>query len=182
MSTKERLTTDHPRTNVETALNLFYENGNQTWVRSGGAAPEFPDISLNDYIRQIIHDHDAQEWIDPRVDDLELSEALSEALFDGPDTIEGLIATLYTVAWAYSMLREKLMQYEDDDGNDLLIHLPVKIGSKVYRLQKINGEDQVCVGLFSLADVQRYGKTVFGSARDAALALSKQGGGHEQAD
>lgn len=33
-----RLTTDKPRDNTETALNLFYIKGHETWVRGGGPA------------------------------------------------------------------------------------------------------------------------------------------------
>lgn len=40
---------------------------------------------------------------------------MGEWLFDGPDTTEGVMALLYTAAWAYSELRHKLMQYEDSE-------------------------------------------------------------------
>ena len=48
-----------------------------------------------------------------RKDDLELSCATSEWLFDGIDTIEGVVALLYTMAWAFAETRERLRMYEE---------------------------------------------------------------------
>lgn len=36
-----------------------------------------------------------------------------EHLFDGPETIEGLLAEHYTLSWALASLRDKLKHYED---------------------------------------------------------------------
>ena len=33
-----RITTDHPSDNIETALNLFYIKNGETWVRGGGVS------------------------------------------------------------------------------------------------------------------------------------------------
>lgn len=38
---------------------------------------------------------------------------LYEHLFDGPETIEGLLAEHYTLSWALASLRDKLKHYED---------------------------------------------------------------------
>lgn len=38
---------------------------------------------------------------------------LCEHLFDGPETIEGLLAEHYTLSWALASLRDKLKHYED---------------------------------------------------------------------
>ena len=46
-------------------------------------------------------------------DDLELSCATSEWLFDGIETIEGVVALLYTMAWAFAETRERLRMYEE---------------------------------------------------------------------
>lgn len=106
-----RLTTDKPEDNVETALNLFYIKDREAFVRGGGPAPDFKDISLNEYTRQLIRTHAQAE--DADMDDEELSMMMAEWVIEGPDTIEGLIATLYTAAWAFSELRERLKGYED---------------------------------------------------------------------
>ena len=52
-----RITTDHPSDNIETALNLFYIKNGETWVRGGGPGPEFPEASLFDYLREIVKMH-----------------------------------------------------------------------------------------------------------------------------
>ena len=108
----ERLTTNDPQGNVETAHNLFYAKDTEAWVRGGGAAPDYADITLYDFIRQIVQNLGPMS-IDTSVPDEELGEELCELLFDGTGTIEGLVATLYTAAWAFADLRKRLAAYED---------------------------------------------------------------------
>ena len=100
---------DDPQDNVSTALNLFYVKDGWTWVRGGGPAPDYADVSLCDYIRLIAKEHglDMAEG-----DDDEISMEMAELLFDGTSTIDGIVATLYTAAWAFAELREKLKGYE----------------------------------------------------------------------
>lgn len=43
----------------------------------------------------------------------EISFAMAEYLFDGYEEPSGLIALLYTAAWSYAELRERLKAYED---------------------------------------------------------------------
>lgn len=43
----------------------------------------------------------------------EFDMTLYEHLFDGPETIEGLLAEHYTLSWALASLRDKLKHYED---------------------------------------------------------------------
>lgn len=108
----KRLTTDTPKNNLESALNLFYAKDGEAWVLRGGSEPNYVDVTLFDYIRSAI-----PNVLGPLVSNLsddELSEVLSENwLFDGNSTVEGLIATLYTAAWAFAELRERLKMYED---------------------------------------------------------------------
>lgn len=108
----ERLTTNDPLGNVETAHNLFYVKNAEVWVCGGGAAPDYADITLYDFIRQIVQSLGPMS-IDTSVPDEELGEELCELLFDGTGTIEGLVATLYTAAWAFADLRNRLASYED---------------------------------------------------------------------
>ncbi len=100
---------DDPQDNVSTALNLFYVKDGWTWVRGGGPAPDYADVSLCDYIRLIAKEHglDMAEG-----DDDAISIEMAELLFDGTSTIDGIVATLYTAAWAFAELREKLKGYE----------------------------------------------------------------------
>lgn len=68
-----------------------------------------------------IEDKDAKE-IARLVDDIKFcverptlnpTATLCEHLFDGPETIEGLLAEHYTLSWALASLRDKLKHYED---------------------------------------------------------------------
>lgn len=107
----ERLTNDNPQDNVSSALNLFYVKDGSAWVRGGGPGPEYKDISLDDYVRMI-----SQKWnldIAKSENDEDISCEMAELLFDGTDTVEGIIATLYTAGWAFAELRERLFTYED---------------------------------------------------------------------
>lgn len=107
----KRLTTNTPKDNYDTALNLFYIKDEWTWVRGGGQAPDYTDVSLSDYIRLISKAHIPDAELPE--DDQDLSYLMADMLLYEPETVEGLIATLYAAGWAYSELREKLMQYED---------------------------------------------------------------------
>lgn len=113
----KRLTTDIPKNNLESALNLFYAKDGEAWVLRGGSEPDYVDVTLFDYIRAAIAKN-----LGPSMSNLsndELSEVLSEDwLFDGNSTVEGLIATLYTAAWAFAELRARLKMYEDRDQED----------------------------------------------------------------
>ena len=107
----KRLTTNCPDNNLDAALNLFYIKDFETWVRGGGDGPDYPDIRLYDFIRKaakiLLPD------LDFPMDDDGVDYAMGELLLDGPDEPTGLLALLYTAAWAYAELRGRLMQYED---------------------------------------------------------------------
>lgn len=108
----ERLTTDAPNTNLERALNLFYAKDGEAWVLRGGSYPAYVDVTLFDYIRSAILNNLGPSM--SNLGDEELGEVLSENwLFDGNSTVEGLISTLYTAAWAFAELRARLKSYED---------------------------------------------------------------------
>lgn len=107
----KRLTTDTPKDNLETALNLFYIKDHETWVRGYGPAPEYADVSLFDLTRDIVKTHIPDAELP--ADNDNLSNMMPEWLMDGIDSAEGIVALLYTAAWAYAELRHKLMRYED---------------------------------------------------------------------
>lgn len=101
-----RLTTDNPVDNFQTALNFtdVSEDG-WVWLRQ-------PEMALTEYARQLVKGHGSS--IDLNCNDMELSESLTDHLFDDPkQSIDGLIAEHYTILWAYATLREKLKWYED---------------------------------------------------------------------
>ena len=139
----DRLTTDNPNGNTENALNLFYIKDMETWVRGGGPAPEYPDVRLVEYIRDIARKHGLT--ISLETADEDLVDELFDILLDGTDTIEGVVATLNTAAWAFAALRDRLKAYEDtgltpERADDLakadtdghLLVLPCNVGDTVY--------------------------------------------------
>lgn len=107
----KRLTTDTPKDNLEAALNLFYIKDHETWVRGGGPGPEYADVTLFSFIRDVVKTHIPDVELPEDNDDL--SNMMPEWLMDGIDSAEGVVALLYTAAWAYAELRDKLMRYED---------------------------------------------------------------------
>lgn len=106
-----RLTTDTPSDNFETSLNLFYVRDGDVFVRGGGDAPDYADISLTDFIREVAKMLCPDMLLPESAE--EISFAMAEYLFDGYEEPTGLIAMLYTAAWAYAELRERLKSYED---------------------------------------------------------------------
>lgn len=111
----KRLTTDNPQNDIETALNRFYVKDGWTWVRGSGPEPEYPDVSLNDYVRQIAKAFPGTLDIDSDASDDGLSEIMADWLFYGNDTAEGVVASFYAAAWAFAELRHRLALYEDTD-------------------------------------------------------------------
>lgn len=83
-------------------------------MRGYGPAPDFEDARLYDMARDLLRKY-SPETLDnvDLSDDNELSCAVSEMLFDGTDTMEGVIALLYTMAWAFAETRERLRMYEE---------------------------------------------------------------------
>lgn len=110
MFPQRRMTTDTPDGNYSQALNLFVR-GEDGWVQMPSRS-----ISLNDYMKQLIKAHNAD--IDTEGTPEEFDMTLCEHLFDGPETIEGLLAEHYTLSWALASLRDKLKHYEDAHPGD----------------------------------------------------------------
>lgn len=127
----ERMTTDTPESNMENVLNRFYMNSDRwVMVRGGGEDPKFPNVSLTNYVKRLAAHHNAD--INLNGDDFDISEEMTDTLYDGPDTIEGLIADLYAAAVAAATLREKLRRYENEEEAGRLLHLPYSFGEEVY--------------------------------------------------
>lgn len=108
----KRLTTDTPKDNLEAALNLFYIKDHETWVLGGGPGPEYADVNLFDFIRNVVEMHIPDVELPEDNDDL--ADMMPEWLMYGIESVEGVVALLYTAAWAYSALRHKLKRYEDN--------------------------------------------------------------------
>ena len=107
----ERLTTDNPTDNIEASLNLFYVRDGDAFIRGGGDAPDYADISVTDFIRKAARTICPDMLLPESAE--EISFAMAEYLFDGYEEPSGLIALLYTAAWSYAGLRERLKAYEN---------------------------------------------------------------------
>lgn len=108
------IVTDNPQDNVEAALNLVIIKNNEVYVRGYGPAPDFDDARLYDITRDLLRKYSPETLENTDLsDDDELSLAVAEMLFDGTDTMEGVIALLYTMAWAFAETRERLRMYEE---------------------------------------------------------------------
>lgn len=106
-----RLTTDTPKNNTQTALNLFYVKDKETWVR--GYGENGADITLFDLIRKIVRRHTKYAAFPETMPDSDISFTMAEWLVDETDSIEGVLALLYQAAWVCAELREHLKQFED---------------------------------------------------------------------
>lgn len=106
-----RLTTDTPKNNTQTALNLFYVKDKETWVR--GYGENGADITLFDLIRKLVRRHTKYAAFPETMSDSDISFTMAEWLVDGTDSIEGVLALLYQAAWVCAELREHLKQFED---------------------------------------------------------------------
>lgn len=110
-----RLTTDTPESNLEMALNLFYVKDRQTWVR--GYGKDGADISLSDLMRELMEQY-AEPIAPPKtMSDDDISFTVAEWLFDGTESIEGILALLYQAAWVCAGLREHLKRFEDKEDD-----------------------------------------------------------------
>lgn len=107
------IVTDDPQDNVAAALNLVFVKDNEVYVRGYGPAPDFADTRLYDMARDLLLKYSPETLENADLnDDNELSCAIAEMLFDGTDTMEGVVALLYTMAWAFAETRERLRMYE----------------------------------------------------------------------
>ena len=105
---------DDPQDNVEAALNLVFVKNSEVYVRGYGPAPDFDDARLYDMARDLLRKYSPETLENADLsDDNELSWAIAEMLFDSTDTMEGVIALLYTMAWAFAETRERLRMYEE---------------------------------------------------------------------
>ena len=105
-----RMVTDDPKDNVQTCYNLYYIKDQEVYVRGYGDDPADPDVSLFKFIRDLIKRFVPDAEIPDS--DMDLGFMLSEWLMFGCDCMEGVLALLYTSAWAMSELRHMLGMYE----------------------------------------------------------------------
>ena len=113
----ERLTTDDEKS-MFYCFNLFYAKDNEIWVRGGGPEPDYQDVSLVQWIKRAATEH--QLNIDAENAE-SLGDEMYDALQDGSDTVEGIVALLHAAAVQATEMRHRLKSVEDilDDDYDL---------------------------------------------------------------
>lgn len=134
----KRLTTDRPQDNVQSTLNLFYVKDKETWIRGGGPAPEYRDVSLDDFMRRMIK----EKHMDVKVpeDWQEFSCMMAEWLMDDPESETGMMALVYAAAWGFAEIRERLKRYEDTGAMPDVLE---ELLEGLTRIEKLGGWDLV---------------------------------------
>lgn len=133
----KRLTTDRPEDNVQNTLNLFYIKDRETWIRGGGPAPQYKDVSLDDFMRRQIK---ARLPIDAPEDWKEFSSMMAEWLMDDPESETGMLALVYAAAWGFAEIRERLKRYEDTGAMPDVLE---ELLEGLTRIEKLGGWDLV---------------------------------------
>lgn len=109
----ERLTTDQENA-LFSCFNIFYAKDGEIWVRGGGPYPEYQDITLVQWIRSAAQKHGLNIMAeDPEY----LGDEMYDALQDGDETIEGIMAFLHAAAVQATEMRERLKTIEDIMGD-----------------------------------------------------------------
>ena len=134
----KRMTTDRPQDNVQSTLNLFYIKDKETWIRGGGPAPEYRDVSLDDFMRRMIK----EKHLDVKVpeDWQEFSCMMAEWLMDDPESETGMMALMYAAAWGFAEIRERLKRYEDTGAMPDVLE---ELLEGLTRIEKLGGWDLV---------------------------------------
>lgn len=110
----KRLTTDDERSFVF-HLNSFYAKNREVWVRNGGPPPDYQDVTLVYWIKSAAAKHGLSLTAD---DPEHLGEEMYDALQDGDETIEGILALMHMAAVQAAEMRGRLKLIEDVIGDD----------------------------------------------------------------
>lgn len=108
-----RLTSNTPQGNLEQSLNLFYAKDGETWVR--GYGEHGADITLLDLTRKLIRQYAQPDEVPETMSDEDVMFAMADWLYDGTDSMEGVLALLYLAGWVCAELRECLKRFEDEE-------------------------------------------------------------------
>lgn len=110
----KRLTTNDTN-HIFAVLNLFYAEDNEVMVRGGGPEPDYADTTLVELIRRIANTHN----LTIEAEDAEsLGDEMYDAMFDGVDTVEGVVGLLHAAAVQAAEMRGRLEMIEDILGGD----------------------------------------------------------------
>ena len=102
--------TSNDKDYIFASLNLFYVKDMEVWLRGGGPEPNYDDTTLVELIRRASKTHN----LNIEAEDAEsLGDEMYDAMFDGVDTVEGIVALLHTAAIQAAEMRNRLAAYED---------------------------------------------------------------------
>lgn len=109
-----RLTTDDTNS-IMYHLNTFYAKNGEVWVRNGGPYPDFQDVTLVQWIRSASSKHGLNFTAE---DPEHLGDEMYDALQDGDETVEGILALMHEAAVQAAEMRWRLKPIEDILGDD----------------------------------------------------------------
>lgn len=109
-----RLTTDDEKS-IMYHLNTFYAKNGEVWVRNGGPYPDFQDVTLVQWIRSASSKHGLNFTAE---DPEDLGDEMYDALQDGDETVEGIIALMHEAAVQAAEMRGRLKPFEDILGEE----------------------------------------------------------------
>lgn len=110
----KRLTTDDEKS-IVFSLNTFYAKDGEVWIRGGGPYPDYPDCTLVQWIKSAAEKHNlCIEGEDPE----HLGDEMYDALQDGDENVEGILALMHLAAVQATEMRERLKLIEDILGDD----------------------------------------------------------------
>lgn len=110
----KRLTTNNENS-ILFPLNLFFAKNKEVWIRGAGEYPDFQDVSLVQWIKSSSQKHGLNLTAD---DPENLGDEMYDALQDGNDTVEGIVALMHSAAVQATEMRARLEKIEDILGED----------------------------------------------------------------
>lgn len=110
----KRLTTDDENSIIY-HLNTFYAKNGEVWIRGGGPYPDFQDVTLVQWIRSASSKHGLNFTAE---DPENLVDEMYDALQDGDETVEGILALMHEAAVEAAEMRGRLKPIEDILGDD----------------------------------------------------------------
>lgn len=107
--------TSNDKDYIFASLNLFYVKDREVWLRGGGPEPNYDDTTLVELIRRASKTHN----LNIEAEDAEsLGDEMYDAMFDGVDTVEGIVALLHTAAIQAAEMRNRLEKLEAILGDE----------------------------------------------------------------
>lgn len=110
----KRLTTEDEKS-IMYPLNTFYAKNGEVWVRNGGPYPDFQDVTLVQWIRSASSKHGLNFTAE---DPEHLGDEMYDALQDGDETVEGILALMHEAAVQAAEMRGRLKRIEEILGDD----------------------------------------------------------------